>query len=174
MRRYYFIVAASIFYIVLSIIATSHVFASTSTPSLQTQKEHCVGMMVYLHDKYPSTTRCLRTQVSGQVTPFSYTTDCTNRSLALRGHDDWGDLYLCFLGTGFANLTDFTWRVWPFTWNGYANWYGPGCNYGYFYTDINGNGTIQRFVAGTAYNFDGQNGRLMAYTLSSFRIDSSC
>jgi len=35
-------------------------------------------------------------------------------------------------------------------------------------------GTAQHFVAGMAYPFDDQNGRLPFGTVSSFRIDSSC
>jgi hypothetical protein len=83
------------------------------------------------------------------------------------------DYYLCFLGTGFVNLTDYPWGIGS-NWDNKPNWYGTGCNTGTFFADINGGGTRQNFSPGVQANFDGQNGRLPALTLSSFQITSSC
>lgn len=155
-----------------SALLTPDAHASASTP--QRHSSNCAVQMVYLHGTNPPTVQCLRQKIAPGLAPDIATTQCSNRALALRASTQGaGDEYICFIGTGFVNLTDF-YRAWPYTWNDSANWYGPGCNYGVFYIDINGNGTHQNFVAGTAHNFDGQNGRLPAYTLSSLRIDTSC
>jgi hypothetical protein len=160
------------FAILTSFLVAPNAWANTQT--FPTRLDQCVVQMVYLHGKQPPTLQCLkREQPSGQGSINTSTTDCTDQALALRGTDDLGDLYLCFLGTGFVNLTDYSWRG-ILTWNDAANWYGTGCNTGTFYSDTNGNGTQQNFSPGIQHTFDGQGGRLPSLTLSSLRISSSC
>jgi hypothetical protein len=149
--------------------------ARANTRTSPTQLDHCIVQMVYLHGEQPPTLQCLRQeQPSGQVSIKISTTDCSNQALALRGTDNLGDLYLCFIGTGFVNLTDYSWRIVGGNWDNSANWYGTGCNTGTFYADTNGNGTQQNFSPGVQHTFDGQEGRLPSLTLSSLRISSSC
>lgn len=170
----YFLVALMAIALAVSTSAllTPYAHANASTP--QRHSGNCAVQMVYLHDANPPTVQCLQQKIAPRPSPYIATTQCSNRALALRGATiGQGDQYLCFIGTGFVNLTDFI-RNFPQTWNDFANWYGPGCNYGVFYIDTNGNGTHQNFIAGTAFNFDGRNGRLPANTLSSLRIDTSC
>lgn len=171
------LLVALTFTVFASILITPPAYAKSQAAMPQASSHSCAVTMVYLHGANPPTTTCLKqSQSSGLITPDTYGSDCSNQTLALRSTDQYGDQYLCFLGTGFVNLTDYVWRTWwPYsTWNDAADWYGTGCNTGVFFADVNGNGTRQTFGPGRQVNFDGQSGRLPDRTLSSFRIDVSC
>ena len=169
----YVVVLAIVVFSCMLITPNTHVSAQ-GTPS--PTKNYCVVQMVHLNGKNPPTTTCLRQSVPPGQVILAAGSDCSSSTLTLGGADLYGDLELCFLGTGFVNLTDYVWRV-PLvggTWDNRAQWYSTGCNSGTFYADINGSGTLQKFGTGEEANFDGQNGRLSNLTLSSFQITSSC
>ncbi|HEX4206460.1 MAG TPA: hypothetical protein VHZ51_20125 [Ktedonobacteraceae bacterium] len=130
--------------------------------------------MVYLHGNNPSTEKCLKQGlVSGKATPFTYTTGCSSSALAIETTDgSYQGHYLCFLGTGFVNLTDYIY-IWPFSWNDLADYAGTGCNYGVFYQDINGNGSQEDFNPGHQIFFGSTPGSLPYKSLSSFEIDAT-
>ncbi|GHO47042.1 hypothetical protein KSX_52050 [Ktedonospora formicarum] len=87
---------------------------------------------------------------------------------------------ICFIGTGWADLTQY-WLFWPVSWNDQASSFYGGCNNGTFYQNVDKNthtgwGNSQSF--GGAYNwggnFDGLNGHLPNDSLSAILITSSC
>lgn len=163
------------FAVFTSILITPGAHANAQTSASKVDSNRCVVTMVYLHGKNPPTTSCVKqSQSSGQITSDISGSDCSGDTLALRGSDNLGDLWLCFLGAGFVNLTDYIWRIWPATWNDRPNWFGAGCNTGSFFSDIDGNGTEQNFASGQTGSFDGKNGRLAWPSVSSFIVNDSC
>jgi hypothetical protein len=151
------------------VIPSAHASNISTVHSLS----HCAVEFVQLHGNSSPEVTCLKQEgASGKISPHTYGTDCSSNTLQLSGLDGLGRLTLCFLGTGFINLTDYTWRVWPDTWNDRATRYSTGCNYGVFYADIDGGGSSQSFTAGQSDLFSGH--PLNQLTLSSFSITRSC
>jgi hypothetical protein len=165
--KYLAALAVTIF---ISFVAIPYTHASSkNVPS----PNCCSIELVHLHGSNPPDITCLKREgSSGKISPNTYGSDCSSTTLELYGSDVLGTLTLCFLGTGFINLTDYIWRFWPQTWNDKAYHYRTGCNYGTFFADTNGAGTQQGFNPNQNADFVGHS--LRAYTLSSFSITSSC
>jgi len=164
--RYFLLLLAYLTIVVFSYtLVTPNAHASAqSIPS--PVNNGCTVQNVHLNGNQPPTITCLTLDTVGS--------DCSSSTLSLRATDGFNmDYYLCFLGTGFVNLTDYPWGIGS-NWDNRANWYGTGCNTGTFFADSNGSGTKQTFSPGVQANFDGQNGRLPFATLSSLQITSSC
>ncbi|GCF11349.1 hypothetical protein KDI_49130 [Dictyobacter arantiisoli] len=162
------ILSLSIATLVITLIfftsSTSNVHAS-SKPSVP-HLEHCAVELVHLNGSNAPTVECLRPEkTAGQIIPNTYGTDCTSQALLLQAQDNNGTLQICFLGTGFINLTDYTWRFWPNTWNDRPTYYQSGCTRGIFYSDINGQGSTQNFG-----QYESGSLGTVQYTLSSFYI----
>jgi hypothetical protein len=155
---------------VFSTLASAHSFSKPHNQS------GCAHLLVHLQGSKSATTTCLDA-ITGlsSVTPFTSTVGCTSNSLELDAYAVGITSTICFIGTGYANMSDYTgpWYL-PVTWNDEAVHYKTGCNSGTFYIDSNGNGTQQPFSPREERDFDGQSGRLPAHTLSSLIITSSC
>src|SRR5579885_1794907 len=145
----------------------------------------CRHPIVYLHDTSPTTSKCMDTPQrsphgsSATMIPYTNVTNCGPQSLHLFNNINFdasnGDV--CFVGTGFINLTDIQGPWWwgPFvSWNDKASSYQTNCTQGTFYADINGNGSHQAFASRQSANFDGVDFKLNNDTLSSFDITSQC
>jgi hypothetical protein len=136
----------------------------------------CAHLLVHLQGSKSAITTCLdATTSSSSVTPFTSTVGCMNNTLELDTFTALATESICFIGTGYANMSDYIgpWYA-TFNWNDAALNYKTGCNSGTFYSDSNGNGIQQPFSPHEEHDFDGQSGRLPALTLSSLRITSSC
>lgn len=153
-------------------IASAHSLQSSTT-------QGCGHLVVYLHDTSPATSKCLDTVQSSQsASPDTNVTQCGPDSLHIFDNInlDASDGDVCFIGTGFINMTDVPGPWWwgPLSWNDKASSYETNCTGGTFYSDINGNGSHQTFLSGEFGNFNGSP-RLNNDTLSSFIISgSSC
>lgn len=93
-----------------------------------------------------------------------------------------GNITICFLGSGSANLTDFCQPFTPCfiaTWNDIADHYTVGCSKAHFYVDINKGGTSQFANPHEDHDFNGQatpsgSHALFQDTVSSIALDSGC
>lgn len=156
-------------------------FATTTIPSyaaskITTQKPSatCHQLLVYLHGNAPATSKCLDQTHTGVIQNTTTDNGCTSYDLKIYSDPNYQGSMICFIGTGFVNMTQY-WLFWPVTWNDQASSFYGGCTTGTFYTNTNGWGQTQNFgqYAGEG-NFDGQNGDLPDNTLSSISIATSC
>lgn len=87
-------------------ICTNIASAHSSQSSTQ---QGCGHLIVYLHGTSPTTSKCMDASQSSQhAIPYTSVSDCGPSSLHLYNNANFdasnGDV--CFIGTGFINLTD--------------------------------------------------------------------
>jgi len=168
---------------IAAIPASAHASLSPLVKSINpvTRLElRCSHLLVHLNGKRTPLTKCLDHQ-KPNAKPFTYVTDCGAHTLFISQDYYGGGATICFIGSGFANMTDY-WGPWynHFNWNDQASYYAPGCSGGDFFADINGQGMRQSFVPYEYHhNFDGGtsfSGQrvLNNDTLSSLSLSSNC
>lgn len=166
------LLALSLAFFIAALPASAH----AATRSTQASSHHavCHTLLVTLHGTAPATMSC-RDRTSNPISPRITTNNACGTYGALKLYQDSGfeGNTLCFLGTGFANMTDY-WIFWPFTsWNDQVSSYNAGCNDGAFYANTGGTGQTQSFSQWASANLDGQSGRLPNDSLSSLQIFST-
>ncbi|WP_338254124.1 hypothetical protein [Dictyobacter halimunensis] len=114
---------------------------------------------------------------TGLVQPHTYITGCSTSAFELYDSPGWGGNTICFIGSGFVNLTDYCahWFGNAYctnSWNDNAASFWSGCSTGTMYSDINGGGGSQRFDIYEKGNFS--YGNIQNYSLSSLKLDSNC
>lgn len=152
-----------------ALVTPSTFAAATTTPSRNMAggaNTPCHTLEVHLHGAQPATTQCLDKKTTDGVTPQIYSTGCTYTD-RLELFSDSGErgFFLCFIGSGNANLTDYGW-------NDIASSYTTGCSPVTFYTDINDKGSS---IYESAYHTGGFTpGAVPNDSLSSVYLYSNC
>ncbi|GHO49193.1 hypothetical protein [Ktedonospora formicarum] len=171
--------------------ASAHSTAKPLNAALR-PSDPCGHRLVHLHGKDAPTITCFDNSKQ-EVQPNIGLGNCDSAEVTIWWDTSFTGDYLCFVGNGFANLTDYApaWYNVPLchctSWNDQASGFSlHGCaltglpqsgnpDYpGYFAKDSNGNGQKQYFkdnISKSAKDFTGINGVLANDSLSSIYID---
>ncbi len=152
--------------------------AAPKEASLTNQQQNCPVLLVELHGSQPPTKTCKQT---GKVlNPPKGTiridvTGCGSDALELYSNHNFTGDTVCFIGQGFANMTDYC-RPFPvgciWSWNDYTSSFSAGCSSGSFYTDKNGNGGYATFTDHISQDFPV--GGVPDKQVSSLMLNSNC
>lgn len=152
--------------------------AAPKTSSSNPQQS-CSVLQVELHGSQPATSTCLQSgktaSTSGTVSPNTVVTGCSSHALELYSDPDYSGYTICFIGSGFVNMTDYCGPL-PvgclWNWNDAASSFWLGCSPVMFYTDTNGGGGS--FYVGAYGKNNFPLGAINNDSLSSLRLYNNC
>jgi hypothetical protein len=144
-------------------------------PGVTSATTSCQNLEVHLYGTLPAKTTCLVASTAGGITPDTTIASCsTIDALWLYWNANESGAEICFIGYGWANLTDWAScnAVACYNWNDQTSSFITGCAPVDFFTDINGGGSQVDAVAFERRNFP--LGSVGNDTLSSVHLLSSC
>lgn len=136
--------------------AHSVLFLSTSNSvhlSSKSEQKPCRIVLVHLNGNNPSSQTCIDSSTE-KTNPNLSNGDCGNTTnLFVDAYQQGAEI--CFSGTGFANLTDYSWCDFFFcySWNDTATSFATHTQPATFYIDINGGGLDASYGSNRLGNF---------------------